>query len=480
MEKEYLVEGAKLVCIRGNQVTELHIPEGHNYDNEGRKIANCMDCEKDKNIRCFGECSKNEQNGRCEALMELDKSWINLGVSQKEGKKVNGNEALTMDSILICKKGGIIMPLTSGQDFDSEINMKAFMKRYLKAIQWAMGQNRLCHFFGGDPINLNSGNFVYDRRDLYIHGKLPLSFHRFYNSLSIRQDSSMGEGWQHNYDVKAEFVSGRNLMNLLLADGREIKYKKEIDGSYRALLGDPEELQELPDGGLLYCSEEIKYDFDHEGRLERLTNEAGTVSLLYEEGGRLQKAVSDSGDYLEYSYNSEGRLLRISDHTGRRIELSYSYGLLKSCRTARGFLYTYEYNEAGKLQSVITPKGIHAVINEYDGQNRVVKQYLPDGGILECRYDDTDRKTYMKERDGTVSTYESDERFRNTKITDHGDGEEYTYNEQNRIIRHRDKNGNINLVQYDSRGNRIKVTDGMKNETSMVYDEKNRLIKVCL
>ncbi len=64
---------------------------------------------------------------------------------------------------------------------------------------------------------------------------------------------------------------------------------------------------------------------------------------------------------------------------------------------------------------------------------------MPDGGILECSYDDVNGKTYLRDQNGTVSSYESDDRFRNRK-TVHGDGiEEYEYNDQNRIISYSEK-----------------------------------------
>lgn len=478
-KKEYLVEGAKLICIRADSPVELHIPEGHNYDSGGKKKANCMDCQKNKNIPCFGKCSKNTKTGMCEGFMELEEKWITLGVSLNDAKKVNGNEALTMDSILICKKGGVIIPLTSGQDFDSEVDMKAFAKRYLKTMMWAMGEKTYCHIFGGDPVNLNTGNYVYDREDLYIQGNLPLEFKRYYNSMSKWKGSAIAEGWKHNYEIKAEIENNKKQITLMMEDGRELKYRRESDGTYHSLFGDSEEFSGLPDGGFRFRMEEREYYFDENGYLRKITNGKGTVTFQYD-GCLLQKAVSDNGDYLFYQYSSGGRLISVTDHTGRKVELNYSYGLLKYVITAAGHSYHYEYNEAGKLKSILTPKGIRAIINEYDGQNRVVKQYMPDGGIIECAYDDKNGKTYLKERNGTITSYQSDEKFRNRKTVYEDGEEEYEYNEQNKIVKQKDRNGNITYIQYDSHGNMTKVTDGMKYSSYLYYDKENRLIKTVL
>ena len=55
------------------------------------------------------------------------------------------------------------------------------------------------------------------------------------------------------------------------------------------------------------------------------------------------------------------------------------------------------------------------ITNEYDGADRIKKQKMPDGGVIEMRYDDEHMRTYMKEQNGNMIIYESDEKFRNVK-----------------------------------------------------------------
>lgn len=56
MGKEYLVEGATLMCVNGGSFGELKIPKGHGYTSGGRKKANCKDCKACTNIPYFGTC----------------------------------------------------------------------------------------------------------------------------------------------------------------------------------------------------------------------------------------------------------------------------------------------------------------------------------------------------------------------------------------------------------------------------------------
>jgi len=43
------------------------------------------------------------------------------------------------------------------------------------------GINAVCAY-GGDPVNMATGNFVYFKEDLTIPGAYPLTFKRFHNA----------------------------------------------------------------------------------------------------------------------------------------------------------------------------------------------------------------------------------------------------------------------------------------------------------
>nr|WP_303619901.1 PAAR-like protein [Enterocloster clostridioformis] len=181
--KQYLVEGAKLICVNGSIITELKVPQSHNYTSGGKKKANCKDCKACENISYFGECCKNQDTHLCEGYMDLAEKWENTAATTTKLENVNGEDAITMNSVLLCKKGGIIIPITSGQGYDGKINWEDFLKRYQSVIRWAIGQNLYCHVFGKDPINMNTGNYIYEKEDLIIGGIMPLSFKIFYNAM---------------------------------------------------------------------------------------------------------------------------------------------------------------------------------------------------------------------------------------------------------------------------------------------------------
>lgn len=116
MGKEYLVEGAKLVCIQGGKFSLLKIPNGHGYVSGGKRKANCKDCKACVNIDDFGECKKNETTHLCKGYMELAEKWENVGGFLSKVEKIDGEEAITMDSVLICKKAELLCPLPLVRD----------------------------------------------------------------------------------------------------------------------------------------------------------------------------------------------------------------------------------------------------------------------------------------------------------------------------------------------------------------------------
>lgn len=188
---------------------------------------------------------------------------------------------------------------------------------------------------------------------------------------------------------------------------------------------------------------------------------------------------SNGGEYF-YSYNAEGYMIGVCDHVGRKVHLRYRYGKLYQYVDACGYVYTYTYNENGKLDSITAPTGIVSVKNIYDSVNRVQKQELSDGGIIELFYDDENRKTYMREQNKNMMIYESDEYFRNIK-TIYEDGEEvFGYNDKNQRTFFIDKNGNQTSYSYDGNGNMTGVRDALGRQRDFVYDEEGRLLAECM
>lgn len=69
-----------------------------------------------------------------------------------------------------------------------------------------------------DPVNLSTGNFIYDFEDLAIDGEIPLSFHRYYNSKDSRI-SVLGKSFRHNYEIYLN-VNDDGEVDIIMEDGQ--------------------------------------------------------------------------------------------------------------------------------------------------------------------------------------------------------------------------------------------------------------------
>jgi len=142
-ENEYLVRGAKLKCSCGSNNRKLNLNTCHGVYIKGHPVAHELDCIPGdrENITWFGVCDNDEieteevrvkledggerQGKRC--YPEIVGIWMDT----YEGTKIVDNHdegeveenlikcnALTVGSFLVCRHGGIIAPVNSGQDLE--------------------------------------------------------------------------------------------------------------------------------------------------------------------------------------------------------------------------------------------------------------------------------------------------------------------------------------------------------------------------
>lgn len=302
-KREYLVEGAELTCSHGSCNGKLKIPKGHHYLSGDRKKANCKDCVEDENIPYFGNCSLRRAEGRCEGFMLLDEQWRNTErpFHGFEVEHVDGEPAIITSSVLLCKRGGIIRPVTSGQGYDGRLNYGMFKRRCKKGLSWAAGQKPDRHELRKDPINMNTGNYIYEREDLVTGGKVPLSFRFLYNAMECGEQGNLGEGWCHNYGIRLKKTEGEKKIEVILEDGSVIPYRRTPGGAWLPEMGDPEELRSTGDG-YIYEQEQRTCVFDRDGKLIRQEEAGGIRTFRYNKEGLLEYAENGLGGFLHYTY----------------------------------------------------------------------------------------------------------------------------------------------------------------------------------
>ncbi len=355
---------------------------------------------------------------------------------------------------------------------------KGFLKEAMQnaALQNVMKGNqlKLCAMTG-DPVNADTGNFVYEKEDLLIKGRIPLCVKRFYNRMDGRS-ASMGKGWRHNYQIS--LLSEEECYVLIWGDGREEVYFKEKDSSPVPLFGERQALKADQDGYLYEETDGQMYRFDREGKLLWRKDVQGRgIFCSYDQKNRLHQVSNQKGSVLTYHYDHfNGLLSEITDHTGRRVKFSYELGRLKEVWDAEGGRYQYAYGSENDVRRIHNPRGICVLDNDYDRKGRTISQKFADGGEMSYHYQEEEQRTLVTEQNGNRVAYVHDEQYRNVK-TVYVDGEEhFRYNEQNQLVLKTDKRGNKTKFAYDDKGNisQVLYSDGEKH--NMTYDANGRLL----
>ena len=335
------------------------------------------------------------------------------------------------------------------------------------------GAEAICHAFSKDPVNLSTGNFIYDRTDLEVGGREAFAFRRFYNAINAHR-GVLGKDWNHNYEVHLEFTDGEAV--LLREDGKEERFFWEKD-RYLSLFASEGALEKEKNGYTYRTRDQKTYRFDKEGKcLETESLTGSRITFAYEEEApfRLVKVQKETGEFFAFFYDTEGMLERVEDHTGRGVAYRYQGELLKEATLPDGNAFRYGYTPQGKLEQVENPREIVTVENFFDEENRTTLQKFPDGTQMSYVYDEEKKTVELTERNGSRVVYVHDDKYRDIKHI-HSNGEErFAYNQNNQKTLYVDRLGNKTQYAYDPAGNLVRVIDALGNKTEIRYGEKNQ------
>ena len=450
---------------------------------------------------------------------------LSAGVLKDLGLAAGAVSLMIGDLMSLIDEGSLRL---SQEDFLGRLNecesrWEAGLLRLEKQMELAMtylkGYTDNC-LYGGDPVNLSTGNFYYDKEDLTLRGILPISLHRYYNALD-KERGSLGNGWSHSYEThlekKAAGEEAESVLILHRADGREATFKKEADGIYRDIhtgreeiriagakgetKQDPkEEPKEELEPGVRYTytdAEKQTHEFREDGKRIRISDQNGNaLRLNYTEEGKLktvteepaetaeenkaeeENKAAESRRSLSFCYDKEGYLRSVKDHSGRSIEYFCVDGSLSEVTDAEGNRVCYRYGENGKIRAIKNAGGILSVRNEYDEKNRILRQQFPDGSQMSYTYEESARKVILTDRNHSQIIYEHDERMRKRRTIYHNGEESYTYNDKDQKTSYTDRNGNTTRYAYDNQGNLSQVLSASGEKTNLTYNAQGKLLSV--
>ena len=339
------------------------------------------------------------------------------------------------------------------------------------------GHNIRSQVFTFDPVNLSTGNLIFQKTDLKGAGNYSFDFRRFYNALNTRA-GALGKDWIHNYEVSLE--GPNNEKRLILEDGQEIIYLLQESGDYISAFHGNGFLTKREEGYTYTTKSKTIYSFNKEGQWIKQEDFQGNILTLSYDEKKLQKIERQTGEHFLLSYNKDGILAQVEDHTGRKVMYTYFVDLLQEVTSPNGHKFGYFYGSNKKLVSVKNPQGIEIVECIYDDGDKVVHQKFADGTTMAFDYDMTNQQVKLTERNEGQVTYVHDHQFRDVKRIYPNGEERFEYNQHNQKTLVVDKAGNKTQYGYDFEENLTRIINPLKEKIEFQYSKEGQLVAVFL
>ncbi len=232
------------------------------------------------------------------------------------------------------------------------------------------------------------------------------------------------------------------------------------------------------------------YGYDALSRLTTATNSTGTVTIGYDNRGRVSSVTDVFGQVVTYSYDASSNRTQMS--LNGTTNATYQYDVINRLTqlTDNGALNTtFVYDATNKLTSRTLPNGVVSTY-QYDGLNRLTRlthvkglntladfqyqfntvdsitQMIDGAGSHNYTYDSLDRLTAATHPNQVNESYTYDDVGNRTASHQ---GSSYTYQTFNRLV-----SANGATFGYDTNGNLTSKSDGSGNST-YTWDYENRL-----
>ncbi|MFD9398219.1 DUF6531 domain-containing protein [Streptomyces sp. NPDC060011] len=177
----------------------------------------------------------------------------------------------------------------------------------------------------------------------------PFSLTRYYHWDPQASSSLLGKGWR--LSLEARLLPSSSTVTLDDADGTNIVFTQQADGSYSAPAGTPYALTTAGTGYSLTAQDGSTRAFDATGRLTGIKNSAGLgLRISYSAAGRITAVTDAEGRRALFSTDSTGRLASVTLADGRRVTYVYtSQSYLSAVAGVDGTVRTYTYDAQGHL-----------------------------------------------------------------------------------------------------------------------------------
>ena len=329
----------------------------------------------------------------------------------------------------------------------------------------------------GDPVDLATGLFVYDKTDLILPDVLPLTLTRTYRP----QDPAsrpFGIGTSHPYELYLFSAQEYVEADLIMPTGGRVHFVRispgtgftdaEFEHTATSSVFYKSRLKWNGNGWDLKLKNGLTYVFGDEAPLHTIRDRNGnriTVSRANTNGfgsptGRVTKLTSSNGRWIEFTYDASNRITQATDNIGRAVNYTYdAAGRLWKVTDAKGGVTEYGYDTSDRMVTIKDARGITFLANQYDESGRVVRQTQADNTTYQF--------AYFTDENGIVTrTDVTNPRGNVRRVTFNSDGHTLT----DTYAVGKPEQQQVTYVRQAGTNLPLSVTDALNRKTTYAYD----------
>ncbi len=376
------------------------------------------------------------------------------------------------------------------------------------------GQSNINNNTSNDPVDLNTGDFLFERQDLTIGSQgfpYALGFARYYNSSSRYQDGPLGLGWSHNFHMIAQqatdglmglgdhsvLAAAASIAELYVAVDVQSDLTKPFSKYVTSALASQWFVDNLVSNTVLLTTGQQSKVFvklrdatyaSPNFESGSLTLSAGNYQFRTVTGtvlnfgatGQIATWVEPGGVTVTFTY-SAGKLTTISNGLGRTLSLSYSGNRLVNVSdgTARSVGYTVD---GSKNLTVFTDANGKNWTFEYDLPGRMIKYFRPSNPttpLITNVYDSLERVKEQRDFQSNLWQYYF-AAARSQEVNPNGKALTLYSDWTGAVVRKIDQLGFATNYVLDGRSRVTKVLAPEGNSVEYQYDLKDRVVQATL
>lgn len=347
----------------------------------------------------------------------------------------------------------------------------------------------IAHAASIEPVDLVTGSYLFDHDDLTMAGPLPLTLSRHYNSGSTDQTTSMGAGWMHSFDMRAEEQSdiqtrlrspedAAAVMVGLIVIKDLLEHEDTAKGWLTEALTAQWVMDQLTGHTVSIVLGQKAYTFTEQPDGSYTPPPGMTVSLTKTNG----VFVMQERNAEAYTFNTNNLIAEIRDPDDNTLTFAYNAQTnLQSVTSSFGPVFTFGYT-SGLLTSVSDNSSpARTVYYQYDANNNLTNFVDAAGSSWGIAYSDANHPNAITsltdpEEITTIQNFYNSLGIVTQQVS-------ATSNPWNFYIAgfesvEEDPLGNRTLYEFDEKGRTLSVLDAQSNRTTRVYDGQNHVTNI--